>query len=514
MAIITAATAATGFVDMLDIVDFGITRGSEADTTRRLERLSEAIDGLEIRVDQLGDQVFQSAVARVDAARALLANYAPGDPASEAETIVATITRAVTDVLRQADVVMAEGISFDRLVSTVNAVNYAIQTRMLVAASIEDGALGSVGLRGEVERAAALIREAATLRMDPAIRAEIEAETEERSEGGFLGLFETDYIRYTMTSGVSGYEITQEWEKDVFQATAILEEVLVDWPDEIAENDLRAVETPALVTLADEMDRIALGVDSVGTAGADALSGTSGNDYLRADGGADSLDGGAGNDALSGGAGRDTLEGGDGDDQLQGGPGDDVLEGGDGRDIARYPGLAAEYEVTGDWAGATVAGPEGRDRLEGIEALVFDDTQILLARDLTLEERVALAYEAGLDRDGDIDPPGLNFWIDRREGGLGERDMAFAFLESDEFTDKFGDYRAVSDEGLVRQLYRNVLERDGEEAGVAFWTAALAAPGFDEADLLISFSLSTENVFGAPFIDDLTEIAPGEWDFA
>jgi hypothetical protein len=87
-----------------------------------------------------------------------------------------------------------------------------------------------------------------------------------------------------------------------------------------------------------------------------------------------------------------------------------------------------------------VTAPEGTDALTGVEVVLFDDGQMTLARGFTLQERVALTYEAGLDRDGDIDLPGLNFWIDEREGELGEREMAFAFLESGEFVEKFGNY--------------------------------------------------------------------------
>ncbi|MEL6311357.1 MAG: DUF4214 domain-containing protein, partial [Pseudomonadota bacterium] len=58
---------------------------------------------------------------------------------------------------------------------------------------------------------------------------------------------------------------------------------------------------------------------------------------------------------------------------------------------------------------------------------------------------IAYLYEAGLDRDGDIDLPGLNFWIDAREGGLDENQVAQAFLDSPEFAAAFGEPDTLSD---------------------------------------------------------------------
>lgn len=134
-------------------------------------------------------------------------------------------------------------------------------------------------------------------------------------------------------------------------------------------------------------------------------------------------------------------------------------------------------------------------------------------------QTVALLYEAGLNRDGNIDLPGLNFWIDQREAGLSERQLSRAFLESNEFTAAFGeafdtgapDY--LSNQALVEQLYRNVLNREGETAGVDFWTGLVASPEFTRADLLLAFAGSPENVAGSPFVEDLAETAPGAWEF-
>lgn len=126
-------------------------------------------------------------------------------------------------------------------------------------------------------------------------------------------------------------------------------------------------------------------------------------------------------------------------------------------------------------------------------------------------QRVAYLYEAALDRDGAIDTEGLNFWI---EALAGERDgesftpftlteIAAFFYEGAEFEALVGaDPDTLSDRALVDQLYLNVLEREGEEAGVDFWEAQLAN-GLARPDLLIAFADSLENILESPAVADI-----------
>ncbi len=134
-------------------------------------------------------------------------------------------------------------------------------------------------------------------------------------------------------------------------------------------------------------------------------------------------------------------------------------------------------------------------------------------------QTVALLYEAAFDRDGDIDETGLNFWIDRREGdggpALTERELAAAFLASDEFIAAFGQISGIESEELVRLLYRNILDREGEAEGVAFWTGLLEDPAGDFAppDALLAFAESSENREATPLVDTLAEVDDGVWAF-
>ena len=115
-----------------------------------------------------------------------------------------------------------------------------------------------------------------------------------------------------------------------------------------------------------------------GGRGGDTLNGGDGNDVIDGGAGNDRLSGDAGDDFLSGGAGRDTLLGGDGDDILSGGAGRDTIIGGQGHDTLVYGGSVRDAQVTGDSNQAEVRGADGRDTLEGVEAIQFDDGTVYL----------------------------------------------------------------------------------------------------------------------------------------
>ncbi|MEW6248926.1 MAG: calcium-binding protein [Nitrospirota bacterium] len=141
-------------------------------------------------------------------------------------------------------------------------------------------------------------------------------------------------------------------------------------------------------TILTASDVAAQGLDLIGTAGNDILSGgefyrrafgLTGNDQMTGGSGNNVLDGGSGNDTLSGLEGADTLLGKDGADQLFGGAGDDALDGGlnedvlfgdDGNDQLEggngddqlYGGDSSDAQVDGD---DTLSGGEGNDSLFG-----------------------------------------------------------------------------------------------------------------------------------------------------
>lgn len=104
-------------------------------------------------------------------------------------------------------------------------------------------------------------------------------------------------------------------------------------------------------------------------------------------------------------------------------------------------------------------------------------------------DSVARLYTAGFDRIPEQD--GFEFWmVEYTTGRWGLLRMASFFTQSTEFNTTYG---ALSQDGFIRQIYRNVLGREGEDGGVAFWNSQMSA-GMDRGTLLLRFSESPENI--------------------
>ena len=190
-------------------------------------------------------------------------------------------------------------------------------------------------------------------------------------------------------------------------------------------------------------------------------------------------------------------------DILYGAVGNDYLDGGAGMDTVRYSHAKAGHTVfkTGD--GIVLMGPGGVEHLRNIERLDFQDRSVVF----NTEGHAAIAYrvyQAAFDRKPDA--AGLGYWVAQLDKGVSLQAVADGFIHSPEFALRYG--QASSDAAFVDGLYRNVLHRAGEAAGVKFWTGALAA-GIARADVLAAFSEGQENqaqVIGA--IQNGIEFAP------
>lgn len=161
------------------------------------------------------------------------------------------------------------------------------------------------------------------------------------------------------------------------------------------------------------------------------------------------------------------------------------------------------------------------------EQFVFNDLEISVQEDGSLlgggfgaglarpeAQAIAYLYETALDRDGDIDLEGLNFWIDVKEQGFTDKEIAAFFLDNPEFNAAFGDVASISIPDLVDLFYQNVLGREGDPDGRAFWIGVFDLdPTYTRECLLVDFATSPENVSGLTFVETLAEVAPGEWEF-
>ncbi|KJB91914.1 DUF4214 domain-containing protein [Skermanella aerolata] len=92
--------------------------------------------------------------------------------------------------------------------------------------------------------------------------------------------------------------------------------------------------------------------------------------------------------------------------------------------------------------------------------------------------QVARMYDTTLDRQGDA--PGIKGWLGAIKGGMTLKTTADGFTGSAEFQGKYG---ALDDVSFVRQLYRNVLDREGGLKG-----------GMSRSDIVVGFSESNEHM--------------------
>ena len=103
--------------------------------------------------------------------------------------------------------------------------------------------------------------------------------------------------------------------------------------------------------------------------------------------------------------------------------------------------------------------------------------------------QVTRLYDTVFDRAPD--DAGLTFWTNALRVGVGLDDVAELFVASPEFRDRYGDIGAGE---FVNLLYQNVLDREPDPEGQAFWTSNLQSGVLDRDDVVLAFSESPEHV--------------------
>ena len=190
-------------------------------------------------------------------------------------------------------------------------------------------------------------------------------------------------------------------------------------------------------------------------------TGTAASDALTGDAAADSLRGQGGDDVLNGGRGADLLDGGAGDDRIDGGA--DV-------DTAVFGGAAADSRVAFGAGGVvTVAGPDGRDTLIGVEQLLFGTLTLSLAGAAPVGA-IYLSW-GGRDANGGE----LAFWSAEIAGGRTD----LAGLKAAILADPLGQANTAA---TVGGLYRAYLGRAAGADEIGYWDAQVRA-GVDFAQL-------------------------------
>jgi Ca2+-binding RTX toxin-like protein len=107
------------------------------------------------------------------------------------------------------------------------------------------------------------------------------------------------------------------------------------------------------------------------------------------------------------------------------------------------------------------------------------------------EKTIAIArlYDTIVDRVPDL--AGLKSFRAALDEGYTLANIAAVMIGSPEFTQRYG---ALNNQQFVEQLYRSVLDREGDPAGIASFVAALGN-GYSRTDLAVAFSESPEHRF-------------------
>ena len=161
--------------------------------------------------------------------------------------------------------------------------------------------------------------------------------------------------------------------------------------------------------------------------------------------------------------------------------------------IPQYAGLSplSWAQAQGD---VVVAGPQGSDTLHLVERAIFNDGAMGLDIEGTGGKAYRL-YQAAFDRVPD--EGGVGFWIYYMDQGFDIGLVAAAFITSPEFTSLYGP--SITNDQFIQLLYQNVLNRDPDAGGYAFWRSAMANEGgnygkaWTRSDVLEFYSDSAEN---------------------
>jgi hypothetical protein len=186
------------------------------------------------------------------------------------------------------------------------------------------------------------------------------------------------------------------------------------------------------------------------------------------------------------------MAGTDGADRFVLTPGSHVFDGGAGVDTLAASGLRGVASVKKGAEGVTLTWQDGASvLLQNVERVVFADGA--LAFDTGAGQTGGMAYrlyQAAFDRAPDA--AGLGYWLAQMDKGTALRDVAAAFVASKEFAALTGG-DSIGNQAFAGALYRNVLHRAPDQAGLDYWVGVLDG-GASRGDVLASFGESPENI--------------------
>lgn len=212
----------------------------------------------------------------------------------------------------------------------------------------------------------------------------------------------------------------------------------------------------------------------------------------------------AGDDLIRLSAYDDQVRGGSGNDHFEARGGNDALDGGTGYDVSQYSGLANGYRVIVGPAAVEVVdrfGGEGSDTLVGFEEVQFEDRSIEMAW-LSGAARASAAqfsdltdmYIAYFDRAPDA--VGLLYWASRLDDGMSLGEVARSFFVQPETLAVFPPGQTT--EAFIADVYGNVLGREPDAAGLAYWASDLDAGRVSQDEFILAVIYGARAATGSP----------------
>jgi len=171
-------------------------------------------------------------------------------------------------------------------------------------------------------------------------------------------------------------------------------------------------------------------------------------------------------------------------------------DGAGGLDVLAYTGPISAYSVARNGDGSFDVkdlADKAVNHLVSIERIRFSDKTLALDVDgAGIAGQAYRLYQAAFARTPDAE--GLGYWIGMMDAGQALSSVAAGFVDSAEFRQAYG--ANPSNREIVEKFYLNVLQRPGEQAGIAYWAGILDNHQGTLASVLVGFSESSENVAG------------------
>lgn len=166
----------------------------------------------------------------------------------------------------------------------------------------------------------------------------------------------------------------------------------------------------------------------------------------------------------------------------------------EGPDVSPFPSITAfvqrqELDLLDDLASF----PDHDEWVDRLRAGTHEPGDLVAALRATPHnsarvDPVARLYLAYFQRPAE--PAGLRYWTRKMFAGFSIEYVSQNFAASAEFRSLYG---SLSNRAFVERIYLNVLDRPGEPAGVAYWTAELDAGRRNRGTVMKGFSESAEN---------------------